>query len=246
MSVGKIFVSEFIGTAVLIAFISGGVGANMLKKSGSSGGGWLQVVLGVAGGIFTANSIASGSGANLNPSLSLAFAVDGRISWAQLPVYVVAQMLGGAFGALISYLAYKKQFDTNPDNSDSVHIFATYPLVRSPFWNVVTEAIGTFMLVLWVLSNPGMTGTSIESLSLGNSALGFLGVTVVMIGIANCFGGPTNWALNPARDLGPRIMYAFVLPIPKKGSGEWWYSWVPVVGPTIGAVLAVPVAGLLA
>ncbi len=231
------FISEFIGTAALVLFINGAIAAHMLRKGGASGGGWLQVILSVGAGVFVANAISAHSGSNLNPAVSIALAVDGKLSWSEFPVYIVGQLAGGMAGALVAYAVYKKLFDANTDNENLVMIFATEPAVRSYFWNCVSEGVGTFMLILWVLAKP-------SAISMGNAGLGYAAVGLVIVAIGGCLGSPTNWAINPARDVGPRLIYS-LLPIKDKGSADWAYSWVPVVAPMLGALAAVPVARLL-
>jgi glycerol uptake facilitator protein len=224
------FLAEFFGTAIIIVF-GGGVVANVvLESTKGNNSGWIVITFGWAVGVFTGVLIAAPfSGAHLNPAVTLALVLAHKFSPAQLPVYVCAQLLGAMFGALLVWLAYKKHFDTT-DNSDAkLGVFCTAPNIRSYWYNVLTEIIGTYVLALAVLY--------MATPEVGLGALNALPVAIVVLGIGLSIGGPTGYAINPARDLGPRIMH-FLLPIPSKRDSDWGYSWVPVIGPLIGAALA--------
>ncbi len=225
-SLGQIFLWETIGTALLIVLGTGVVATVVLQKSKGTGGGWLLINFGWAMGVFVGASVAWRSGAHLNPAVTLGLAVSGKTPWNQVPVYFAAQLLGAFIGAVLCWAAFKKNFDEEPNPQDTLGIFSTGPVIRSYGWNVVTEVIGTFVLIFWILLTPT-----------ANVGLGYFAVAFVVLGIGNSLGGPTGYAINPARDLGPRIAYA-ILPIKGKGKPDWAYSWVPVVGPLIGAVLA--------
>lgn len=235
MSNIDIFVWEFLGTAVLCLLGNGSVAAVVLKNSFSHGGGgdWLIIVLGWGFGVFAGASIASPSGAHLNPAVTLGVALSGGVPWSSVPVYWAAQVLGGFVGAWLCWAAFKLQFDNNDDNSGTRGIFCTSPAIRSIPWNIITEVIATFVLIFWILTNPDV-----------NSTLGYAGVAFVIITIGFGLGGPTGYAINPARDLGPRLAYA-LMPIKGKADAGWNYAWVPIVAPLIGAALAAGVAGLL-
>lgn len=233
----NIFVSELVGTATLILLGCGVVANVVLTNTLGHNGGWLLINFGWGIGVFAGASVASTSGAHLNPAVTLGLAVAGKIAWSQVPVYFAGELLGAFLGAVLTWLAYKKQFDTDPEPGGTRGIFCTGPTVPSPLWNTVTEVIGTFVLLLWILLSPAAKMGDGGVPEFGNSALGYAGVMFLVIGIGNSLGGPTGYAINPARDLAPRIAYA-VLPIQGKGSAEWGYSWVPVVGPLIGATLA--------
>lgn len=235
MSNIDIFVWEFLGTAVLCLIGNGSVAAVVLKNSYSHGGGgdWLIIVLGWGFGVFAGASIASPSGAHINPAVTLAVAISGGIPWSSVPVYWAAQLLGGVVGGTLCWATFKLQFDKNDDNSGTRGIFCTAPAVRGIPWNLVTEVIATFVLIFWIMTNPH-----------SNSTLGYAAVSFVVMAIGFGLGGPTGYAVNPARDLGPRIAYA-LLPIRGKGALDWSYSWVPVVGPLIGAALAALLATAL-
>lgn len=233
---GQLFLSEFFGTAILILFGAGVCAAVTLKRSKANASGWVIIAFGWGLAVFMGVYASYASGGHLNPAVTIGLAVAGKDLAPNVPatatnilVYIVAQFLGAMVGAAAAWLAYKKQFDDEAPAGDKLGCFATGPAIRSYGWNVVTEAIGTFALVAWVLYN----GKS-------PSQLGPLAVAFVIVAIGMSLGGPTGYAINPARDLGPRVAYA-LLPIPGKNGADWSYSWVPVVGPTIGAL----VAGLL-
>jgi len=233
-----LFLSEFTGTMFLL-LLGVGVSANTtLRKSYGFGSDWLLIAIGWGFAVFVGASVAYRSGAQLNPAVTLALATTGSFEWALVPMFIVAQILGAMAGAGLAYLVYKKQFDTHDDPANTGGIFYTAPSVRAPVWNIVTEAVGTFVLITWVVqSSPFQAGTGDASPQFGNSALGYAAVAFTVIAIGASLGGPTGYAINPARDLGPRIMYS-LLPIKGKGSSNWSYAWVPIVGPIIGAAAA--------
>jgi glycerol uptake facilitator protein len=237
MSIGEIFVWELLGTAVLILLGTGVVANQVLRDTLGSGTGFLFVNVGWAFAVFTGASIAAPSGAHLNPAVTLGLAIADKVSWANVPIYILGQMVGAILGATLCWLTYKLQFDKHPEPQNTLGIFSTGPTVRNPLWNTVTEVIGTFVLVAWILLSPGVKIGTDSVPQFGNSALGYAGVAFVVLVIGTSLGGPTGYAINPARDLGPRIAYA-ILPIKGKRDPDWGYAWVPVVGPLIGALLA--------
>ncbi len=236
-TLGEIFLWEVIGTAMLLLLGCGVVATVVLAKSKGTGGGWLLINFGWGFAVFVGASVAWRSGAHLNPAVTLGLAVAGKTPWNQVPIYFAAQLIGAFIGAVLCWAAFKKNFDEEPNPQDTLGIFSTGPAVRSYGWNAVTEAIGTFVLLFWILVSPVLTQDANGIVGLGNSALGFAGVAFVVISVGNSLGGPTGYAINPARDLGPRIAYA-ILPIRGKGTLDWGYAWVPIVGPLIGATLA--------
>ncbi|MER7013914.1 MIP/aquaporin family protein [Saccharopolyspora sp. NPDC000359] len=237
-SLGEIFLWELLGTAVLTLMGCGVVANNVLRKTGGHDTGFLMVNFGWGFAVFAGASIAEPTGAHINPAVTLGLAVNGQTPWDQVPVYIVAQLIGGTLGAVLCWAAYKLQFDTHDDPRNTLGIFSTAPTVRNAPWNVITETIGTFVLVFWIILSPQAGPSGADGVpTFGNSALGYAAVAFIVIGIGNSLGGPTGYAINPARDLGPRIAYA-LLPIRGKGSADWGYSWVPVVGPILGGVLA--------
>ncbi|WP_367135212.1 MIP/aquaporin family protein [Saccharothrix sp. HUAS TT1] len=237
MSSGSIFVWELLGTAILILLGAGVVANVVLKDTLGNAGGWLLINIGWGFAVFAGASIAAPSGAHLNPAVTLGLAIADKTPWGQVPVYFAGQLLGAFLGAVLAWLAYKAQFDAHDDPAGTRGVFCTGPTIPRKGWNVVTEVIGTFVLVAWVLLSPAAKGAADGVPQLGNAALGYAGVAFVVIGIGASLGGPTGYAINPARDLGPRIAYA-ILPIRDKGSAEWGYAWVPVVGPLVGGALA--------
>lgn len=224
------FFAEFFGTAIIIVF-GGGVVANVvLNKTKGNNSGWIVITFGWAVGVFTGVLISAPvSGAHLNPAVTLALAIAHKFSWSSVPVYVLAQILGAMFGAGLVWLAYKKHFDATEDGDSKLAIFCTMPNIRSYWYNVLTEIIGTYVLALAVLY--------MAEPEVGLGALNALPVAIVVLGIGLSLGGPTGYAINPARDLGPRIMH-FLLPIPNKRDSDWKYSLVPILGPALGATCA--------
>jgi glycerol uptake facilitator protein len=237
MSLEQIFIWELLGTA-LLTLLGCGVVANVtLRNSLGHNGGWLLINFGWGAAVFIAASVAAPSSAHINPAVTIGLAVNGQVPWSEVPVYLAGQIIGGTLGAVVCWAAYKLQFDTHDDPANTRGIFCTGPTVRNAPWNLVTEIIGTFVLVLWIIFNPPAHAGTNGVPHFGNAALGYAAVMFVVIGIGNSLGGPTGYAINPARDLGPRIAYA-LLPIRGKGSAEWNYSWIPIAGPIIGGVLA--------
>ena len=230
MSNMSMYIGEFVGTTLLLLL---GNGVNMtcsLKHSYGKGGGWIVTTFGWGFAVMIPAYITGWvSGAHMNPALTIALAVTGKFPGELVLGYIVAQMLGGIFGATLAYLVYKVQMDEEPEAGVKLGVFSTGPSIDVPVWNVVTEILGTFMLVFGIL---GLGYGEVE-IQPGNGAF-FVGLLIVIIGMA--MGGATGYAINPARDLGPRIAHA-ILPIKGKGSSNWKYAWVPVVGPIIGAIL---------
>lgn len=224
------FFAEFFGTAMIIVFGSGVVANVLLKETKGNNSGWIVITFGWAVGVFTGVLIAAGtSGAHLNPAVTLALVITKKFSPALMPLYISAQLLGAMFGAVLAWLAYKKHFDATADGNAKLAVFCTGPNIRSYGYNMLTEIIGTYVLALAVLY--------MAEPEVGLGALNALPVAIVVLGIGISLGGPTGYAINPARDLGPRIMH-FFLPIPNKRDSEWQYAWVPIIGPFIGALLA--------
>lgn len=233
-----VFVSEVVGTAMLI-LLGGGVVANVvLAKNKGFGGGWLLINFGWGLAVFAGVTVAYASGAHINPAVTIGLWTSGLdefapgvvVSFGTIMLYIGAQLLGAFLGAILVFLAYKKHFDEEPDAGSKLAVFSTGPAVRSYGWNTVTEIVGTFVLVFVVIG----FGRAEPA---GLAALGALPVALLVVGIGASLGGPTGYAINPARDLGPRIAHA-LLPIKGKGSSDWSYSWVPIVGPLIGGALA--------
>lgn len=224
------FFGEFFGTAIVL-LLGGGVCANVsLDKTLGNKSGWIVISFGWSIGVFTGVLLAAPiSGAHLNPAVTLALVLSHKFSPSLMPLYVLAQMLGAMFGAGLVWLAYKKHFDATADQNAKLGVFCTGPSIRNYRYNILTELIGTHMLVMAVLY------MAVPEVGLG--ALNALPVALVVLGIGLSLGGATGYAINPARDLGPRIMHYF-LPIPNKRDSDWKYAWVPVLGPLLGAVSA--------
>ena len=230
LSNGTIFVSEFTGTAMLLLLGCGVVATAILKGSKGEGGGWLLINFGWGLAVFAGVYVAIRSGASLNPAVTLGFLLAGdnspvQITFNQALIFWAAELLGAFVGAIIAWLAFKQHFDSEEDPGKKLAVFSTGPAIRNYAWNTVTEVIGTFVLVFVVLMSGGVT-----------TGLGPLFVALLVVGIGASLGGPTGYAINPARDLGPRIAHA-ILPIKGKGGSDWSYAWVPVVGPLIGGAL---------
>jgi glycerol uptake facilitator protein len=234
------YIAEFVGTAILILLGDGVVAAVLLRRSKAENSGWIVITLGwgmaVAIAVYAVGRI---SGAHINPAVTIALAAIGEFSWSMVPGYVVAQFLGAIFGAMLVFAAYYPHWSLTEDPGLKLAVFCTAPAVRRPAANVVTEIIGTFMLVFGVLGIGGNAGEMQGEVDLSvvfSTGLAPLLVGLLVLAIGLSLGGPTGYAINPARDLGPRIAHA-VLPVPGKAGSDWSYSWIPVVAPVVGGVL---------
>ncbi|WP_458109334.1 aquaporin family protein [Arthrobacter sp. R3-55] len=234
MSLGIVFLSEVFGT-MMLTLLGCGVVANVaLKGTKGNNGGFLMVTWGWGIAVFAGVFVAAKSGAHLNPAVTLGLLVNGKaeyapdvaVTFASTLTYFGAELLGAFLGAVVCWLAYKQHFDEEPLAANKLGTFSTGPAIRSTPWNLITEIIGTFVLVFVILTFGGTP-----------HQLGPLAVALLVVGIGVSLGGPTGYAINPARDLGPRIAHA-LLPIKGKGSSDWAYAWVPVVGPLVGGALA--------
>lgn len=236
------YIGELIGTMILIILGDGVVANVVLGKTKGNSSGWIVITTGWAMAVFVAVYITGWvSGAHINPAVTVGLAVGGAFPWSQVPGYIIAQVIGAFIGAVIVWLAYFQHWGATPDAGAKLAVFSTGPAIRNTVWNLVTEIIGTFMLMF------GVFGIGANNAASGAVSLGALGAAVVAFlvwGIGLSLGGPTGYAINPARDLGPRIAHA-ILPIPGKGGSDWGYSWIPVVGPIIGAVIAALLWGAL-
>lgn len=223
------FLGELIGTMILILLGDGVVANVVLNKTKGNNSGWIVITTGWGLAVFTAVYITGPiSGAHINPAVTFGLAIQGSFDWADLPLYWIAQVVGAFIGAVLVYIAYYKHWE-GTDPGGQLAVFSTGPAIRSYAWNFITEVIGTFMLMFGVLGISGGDTTMIGSLFA--VTVGFL---VWSIGLS--LGGPTGYAINPARDLGPRIAHQ-LLPMPGKGPSDWGYSWIPIVGPLVGAAL---------
>ena len=233
----NVFTAEIIGTFILILLGDGVVANVVLNKTKGNNGGWIVITFGwaiaVFGGVFVAAKV---SGAHLNPAVSVALAYIGEIKTESLPLYIGGQFVGAMLGALVVWICYKQHFDATNEAASKLAVFCTGPAIKNSGLNLFTEFIGTFILVFGVLFmvKPDNSLGSLDALP----------VALLVLGIGLSLGGPTGYAINPARDLGPRIMHA-ILPIKGKGSSDWGYSWIPVVGPLIGGIVAAMLYHLL-
>lgn len=233
------FVGEIIGTMLLILLGDGVVANVLLAKSKGNNAGWIVITTGWGLAVFVgAYSVASVSGAHLNPAVTVGLAVAGNFDWGQVPAYIIAQMIGAFIGAVLVYLHYYPHWAETEDPGLKLAVFSTGPAIRSTVWNLVSEIIGTFALVFGILAIKGaVMDSSGAAVPINMGALGIIPVAFLVWVIGLSLGGPTGYAINPARDLAPRIAH-FLLPIPGKGDSDWGYSWIPVVGPIVGAVVA--------
>ncbi|MBG9376259.1 aquaporin family protein [Panacibacter sp. DH6] len=225
------FIAEAVGTAILLILGDGVVANVILTRTKGFNGGLISITIGWCMAVFVGVYVsAAASGAHLNPAVTIALAYAGKFDWALVPQYLAAQMIGAMTGAFLVWVAYKQHFDETPDPDVKLGVFCTAPAKRHSMHNFITEFIGTFVFMFAVLS------ISKASSSLGS--LDALPVALVVLAIGLSLGGPTGYAINPARDLGPRIMH-FLLPIKNKRDSDWSYSWIPVVAPIAGAMAAV-------
>ncbi|MFI6692675.1 MIP/aquaporin family protein [Streptomyces sp. NPDC050433] len=254
MSHFDIFIGETVGTALLILLGGGVVAGVVLKRSKSHDAGWVAISFGWGFAVLTGAYLASGvSGAHLNPAVTLGLAISGGTEWGDVPLYIAGEMLGAMIGAFLVWVTYMGQFKahltdpeilaaqpmtegmvdqkTAPQAGPVLGVFSTGPEIRHTAQNVLTEIIATFVLVIAILTQ----GLNDEGNGLG--VLGVLITSLVVVGIGLSLGGPTGYAINPARDLGPRIVHA-LLPLPNKGGSDWTYAWIPVVAPLIGGAAA--------
>ena len=221
------YVAEFVGTCILILLGDGVVANVVLNKTKGNGSGWIVITVGWALAVFVPATIfGAASGAHFNPALTLAIAFNGDMAWAQVPGYIACQLAGAFFGAFLVWLMYKNHFDQTADTGAQLAVFSTGPAIRDTTSNIISEIIGTFVLVFALLACEADV-----AVRAGNF---YVWAVICTIGIS--LGGTTGYAINPARDLGPRIAHA-LLPMKGKGSSDWGYAWIPVVGPVIGAIL---------
>ena len=234
--------AEFIGTAILVILGDGVVANVVLARTKGNSSGWIVITAGwalaVFVGVFCSQKF---SGAHINPAVTLAMAAAGKFAWAKVPAYILAQMLGAFAGACIVFLFYREHFKVTDDAAAKLACFCTAPNIRNLPQAFFCEAVGTFLLVLPVflieeasITLPGSAGTATP---IGLGALGALPVALIVFAIGLSLGGTTGYAINPARDLGPRLAHA-LLPIPGKKGSDWAYAWVPVAGPVVGGLLA--------
>ena len=230
------FLWEFIGTALLLLLGNGVCALVNLRTSGARGSDWVVIALGWGMGVFVGASVADPTGGHLNPAVTVMLAVNGSLEWSLVPYYFLGQILGAILGAILAWAAFKQLFDANNyddagnvtgANKDTNGIFFTKPAHPKNGWNAVTEFIATCVLLMFIAFGP--TGGELGPMS-------YFAVAFVVVAVGLSLGTPTGYAINPVRDLGPRIAYAFILPIQDKGSANWSYAWVPIVAPLVAAV----------
>lgn len=226
------FIGEFIGTMLLIIMGDGVVANVVLNKTKGHNSGWIVITLGWAMAVFLGVYVSTnlGGSGHLNPAVTIAMVAFNNFDASLLPTYILAQFAGAITGAIIVWFAYKQHFDTTDDKDGKLAVFCNAPAIRGYGYNLTTEIIGTFVLVFgaMAMSEPASTLGTLDALPVG----------LLILGIGLSLGGPTGYAINPARDLGPRIAH-FILPIKNKRDSDWGYSWIPVVGPIIGGLIAV-------
>ena len=227
----SIFGAEVIGTGLLILLGDGVVAAVLLNHSKAQNGGWIVIAFGWGMAVMVAVfAVGQFSGAHINPAVTVGFAVEGRTEWGDVPEYLAGEFVGAFIGATLVWLSYLSHWRETEDPGLKLAVYCTAPAIRNPVANIITEVVGTFVLVFGILAFFADEATAA-------TGLGALLVGLLVFSIGLSLGGPTGYAINPARDLGPRIMHA-ILPIAGKGSSDWSYSWVPVVGPITGGILA--------
>lgn len=254
MSSSDIFIGETIGTAILVLLGGGVCAAVTLKASKAKDAGWLAITFGWGFAVLTGAYLAGGvSGAHLNPAVTVGLAIEGGTKWSDVPLYFASQLLGAIIGAVLVWLTYMGQFKAHltdpsilaaqpadeglvdqkaaPKAGPVLGVFSTGPEIRNYAQNVMTEIIATVVLVLAILTQ------GLNDNGNGIGVLGALITALVVVSIGLSLGGPTGYAINPVRDLGPRIVHS-LLPLPNKGGSDWTYAWVPIAGPLIGGAIA--------
>lgn len=238
----KIYLAEIVGTMILLILGDGVVANVLLNKSKGQNGGWMVITTGWAMAVIVAIfCVGRVSGAHLNPAVTIALATVGSFPWAQVPGYIAAQVLGAFLGAVIVWLAYLPHWAETEDESLKLAVFSTAPAIRRPVPNFISEVIGTAVFLFGILAIAANAQRLTTPDGIDLSIVFSHGIQPILVGflvwgVGLSLGGPTGYAINPARDLGPRLAYA-VLPIPNKGSGGWEYFWIPVVAPIIGAII---------
>lgn len=239
------FTAEIIGTMLLILLGNGVVANVLLKDTKGNNSGWIVITTAWALAVFVGVTVAGPvSGAHLNPAVTIGLAVAGKFPWESVPSYIVAQMIGAMAGAFLVWLFHKDHFAITEDEGAKLACFSTSPAIAKPVSNIISEIIGTFVLVFVVfyISDANISISNTPDAKIGLGTVGAVPVAFLVWAIGLSLGGTTGYAINPARDLGPRIMHA-ILPI--KGSSQWSYAWIPILGPVIGAVLAALLFGIL-
>jgi glycerol uptake facilitator protein len=235
------FTAELIGTMLLILLGNSVVANSILEKTKGNGGGWIVITTGWALAVFVGVTVAAPhSGAHINPAVTLGLAMIGSFPWAEVPMFILAQMLGAALGSMLVWILYHQHFEATEDKDLKMAAFCTAPAIRNTVRNFISEIAGTFVLMYAILHvvDPEISTSAGSVTKVGLGSLGAIPVTLIVFAIGLSLGGTTGYAINPARDLAPRIMHA-ILPIKGKRDSDWTYSWIPVLGPITGAALAV-------
>jgi glycerol uptake facilitator protein len=234
------YIAELLGTMLLVLLGNGVVANVVLKDTKGHNSGWIVIGIGWGLAVFVAVAVAGPiSGAHINPAVTIGLAVSGLFPWAKVIMFIVSQLFGAAIGAFLVWLFYRDHFNRTEDQGAILGCYSTGPAIRRPLSNIISEIIGTFVLVFVILyiSEPSMEFNGAENAKIGLGTLGALPVALLVTAIGLSLGGTTGYAINPARDLPPRIMHA-LLPMKYKGGSDWKYSWIPVTGPILGAVIA--------
>jgi len=234
------YIAEFIGTALLVLLGNGVVANVVLKGTKGHDGGWIVITIGWGLAVFVGVAVAGPvSGAHINPAVTLGLAISGMFPWAEVAPFILAQMLGAMSGAFIVWLFYKDHFNQTENKGAILASYSTAPAIRKKSSNFISETIGTFVLVFVILyiAEPALNLPGVDNAKIGLGTLGALPVALLVTAIGLSLGGTTGYAINPARDLGPRIMHT-ILPMKEKGDSDWNYSWIPVFGPFTGAAIA--------
>ncbi len=234
------FIAEIIGTMLLILLGNGVVANVVLNGTKGNSSGWIVIAFGwglaVMAGVMVAGPY---SGAHINPAVTIGLAVGGLFPWAKVGIYIAGQMIGAALGAFLVWLSYHDHYKATSDKGGILATFSTGPAIKNYGKNFMTEVIGTFVLlfVIFYMTGPEFGAEQLPDAKIGLGSLGALPVSLLVVGIGLSLGGPTGYAINPARDLGPRIVHA-LLPMSNKGNSDWGYSWIPVIAPITGAIIA--------
>ncbi|MEI8115265.1 MAG: MIP/aquaporin family protein [Bacteroidia bacterium] len=233
-------VAEYVGTFILILMGTGVCANSSLKDSFAKGSDWVLISFGWGLGVFIGVIVAGpSSGAHLNPAVTIGLAVAGKFAWADAPLYILAQFLGAMSGALLTWLLFADHYNRTEDAGTIKGTFCTSPAIKNMPRNLLSEVVGTFILIFVVLfiAGPEFKSAGIGEAKMGLGSVGALPVALLVVSIGMSLGGLTGYAINPVRDLGPRIIHSLV-PIKSKGTSDWGYAWIPVIGPVLGAVIA--------
>ena len=233
-------IAEYLGTFILILMGAGVCANSSLNETFAKGADWVLISFGWGLGVFLGVIVAGpASGAHLNPAVTIGLAVAGKFAWAEAPLYILAQLLGAMTGAFLVWLLYADHYNKTEDPGTIKGTFCTSPAIKNTPRNVLSEVVGTFVLIFVVLliSGPEFAADGHTHVKIGLGSVGALPVALLVVAIGMSLGGLTGYAINPARDLGPRIIHSLV-PIKTKGGSDWGYAWIPIVGPVIGAVIA--------